>query len=388
MITSNKKIKVLNICEFYTRYLEDFYCKHQALIYASSKEQSEALLKDGFSAIHLFTPYLDKNKVDSEFFIFNDLPFVIAWCKEMGLEFPVSSDLGYEKALVKMVIEHIKPDVLHLGNSIDFDGKFLRLLNYNPKVIVGWRGADVPIGTDWSGYDIIMSGLPKMLDFAETIGAKQGVIFPSGIPEWIVDKIKDIPKSVDVVFAGGINPFQHQERLKFLTSLAEASNQYGFSLELYLSCDPRLKALPKVMIPFLKPPVFGVEMHKALARGRIVVDSRGGIGLVNRQGIRQVDFAGEDTINMRMFEATAGGSLLLTNNLKNIIRFFEPEREIVTYDNFEDAIKKILYYLKNPTKLEHIANAGKSRCLREYNMTNRAHSYYEMIKEVLDRKSV
>ncbi len=383
----NKKTKVLNICEFYVRYLEDFYARNQNLINASSEEQASMLLKDGFSAIHLFTPYLDKEKVDSKFLVYNSLPLSMAWCREEGLEFPALSSIGWEKAIVKMMIEHIKPDVLHIGNTIDFDGRFLRLLDYRPKVIVGWRGADIPIGTDWTGYDILMSGLPKLLDFAETVGATQGVIFPSGIPEWIVDQIKDIPKTVDVVFAGGINPFQHQKRLEFLTSLAEAANTYGFSLELYLSCDPRLKTLPKVLEPFLRPAVFGLDMHKTLAKGKIIVDSRGGIGLVDKQGVRQIDLAGEDTINMRMFETTAGGSLLITNSLKNIIRFFEPEREIVTYDTTEDAIKKILYYLKNPKKLERIANAGRSRCLREYNMTNRAHSYYEMIKEVLDKKN-
>ena len=68
-------------------------------------------------------------------------------------------------------------------------------------------------------------------------------------------------------------------------------------------------------------------MHRALRRGRIVLDDRANHGFVLPDGTKKIDLGGSDTINMRLFEGTGGGSLLLTESLEGLSRFFEPEQE-------------------------------------------------------------
>ena len=60
-------------------------------------------------------------------------------------------------------------------------------------------------------------------------------------------------------------------------------------------------------------------MYRVLAQSRIAV---------NRHG----DFAGGYAANMRMFEATGVGALLMTESAANLPDFFEPGREVVAYD--------------------------------------------------------
>ncbi|MGI6525689.1 MAG: glycosyltransferase family protein [Bdellovibrionota bacterium] len=132
--------------------------------------------------------------------------------------------------------------------------------------------------------------------------------------------------------------------------------------------------------------VFGLEMHKALRRGRIVIDHRGHHALIATNGSDKEDIGGEDTINMRMFEATAGESLLITDALQGLIRYFEPEREIVTYKDSDDAVQKILYYLKNDAERIKIAKAGKARCFRDHNMYNRANAFARLVLDELSAK--
>ena len=77
-------------------------------------------------------------------------------------------------------------------------------------------------------------------------------------------------------------------------------------------------------------------------------------------------------INMRIFEATAAGALLITKDMPHIGELFEVGKEIVTYKDFEDLKKKIKYYLKNDSERERIAAAGKRKAFREHKYSDRA----------------
>jgi spore maturation protein CgeB len=73
-----------------------------------------------------------------------------------------------------------------------------------------------------------------------------------------------------------------------------------------------------------------------------------------------------------MFESTAMGALLLTEESENINQIFTPDKEIATYRNPEEAIDKIRYYLNHTDEREAIAKAGQQRTLQYYNSRIRA----------------
>ena len=49
--------------------------------------------------------------------------------------------------------------------------------------------------------------------------------------------------------------------------------------------------------------------------------------------------------NMRLYEATGVGSLLLTDEGSNLAELFEPGREVVTYAGVDDLVEKARHYL-------------------------------------------
>ena len=201
------------------------------------------------------------------------------------------------------------------------------------------------------------------------------------MPKWISEKVAEIPQTTDVVFAGGISPTQHGDRLCLLDTLAQAASCHGFSLALHLSCDSQM--ITPAMRPFLKPAVFGLDMHKALRRGRIVFDCQGNIGLLRPDGTRQLDLAGGDTANMRLFEATGGGSLLMTQALPGLARLFEPEKEVAVFTNREDLIRKIIFYLSNEAARYAVAKNGRSRCLQQWSMQGCSSTFRSLILSTL-----
>jgi spore maturation protein CgeB len=80
--------------------------------------------------------------------------------------------------------------------------------------------------------------------------------------------------------------------------------------------------------------------------------------------------------NMRLYEATGVGTLLITDWKQNIPEIFEPGKEVVVYRNREECIEAIQYYLRNEAERKRIASMGQKRTLRD-------HTYDQRMKELL-----
>ncbi|UCB45751.1 MAG: glycosyltransferase [Spirochaetota bacterium] len=73
----------------------------------------------------------------------------------------------------------------------------------------------------------------------------------------------------------------------------------------------------------------------------------------------------------RDFEAPGCGCLLLTKDSEEISNYFETGKEIVTYEDAEDAARKAEYYLKHEEQRVRIAQNGFERVLRDHTMEKR-----------------
>ena len=93
--------------------------------------------------------------------------------------------------------------------------------------------------------------------------------------------------------------------------------------------------------------------------------------------------AQDNAVNMRMFEATGMGTLLLTDHKTGIENVFVPDKEIVTYKTIDEAIEKVAYYLKHDTERERIAKAGQARTFADYNLLTITKRMIELFQQHL-----
>ena len=372
--TEKKPLRILQTDYFYQKYLDSFYAERPDLHLRSSGEQLRELLRDGFSTIHTLTPYLEKYGCESEFIVTNCAPIYRAWARENGVSLPEN---GCEEEALRQRIEHFRPDVLYIGNSDQFNNRFIRKLSFRPGLVLTWRAADIPFQTDWAEYDVVLTGLSGIERLAVSLGAKGAERFVPGIPAWVRREIEPVRQDTDVVFVGGVFALQHAKRLDMLEALAKAATEYGFSLALHLLCDPSL--IRPAMLPYVKEPLFGIAMHKALRRGKIVFNMSGSVSLIRSDGSRHLDLAEGDAMSMRLFEGTAGGSLVLTDALANISRLFKPGVEIETFADEKELIEKTLYYLAHDEERNVIAGNGEKKCLETWNMENAADSFMKIV---------
>jgi len=105
-------------------------------------------------------------------------------------------------------------------------------------------------------------------------------------------------------------------------------------------------------------------MYQLLAQSRITLNIH-------------IDQAGPYAANMRLFEATGVGTLLITDWKENLHEMFEPGKEVVAYRSSEECAEMIQYYLEHEEERKAIAQAGQQRTLRE-------HTYYHRMQELVD----
>jgi len=113
--------------------------------------------------------------------------------------------------------------------------------------------------------------------------------------------------------------------------------------------------------------VWGKDMYKVMMQSKMTIN-------------RHINIAGKYANNMRLFEATGSGAMLLTDNKVNLDDFFEIGKEAQVYNDASDLVKKIKYYSANPEEREKIARAGQNRTLKDHTYKVRM---LEMLKLVI-----
>ena len=124
-------------------------------------------------------------------------------------------------------------------------------------------------------------------------------------------------------------------------------------------------------------------MMQALAASRIVADDRAKHGVIMPDGSKKIDLGGEDTINMRMFEATGSGALLLTEALPGVRRYFEPGKEVAVWKDVPELVARTLHYLAHESECSAVAEAGRRRCLAEHSMDDTVKRFMKIIHDNL-----
>jgi spore maturation protein CgeB len=152
--------------------------------------------------------------------------------------------------------------------------------------------------------------------------------------------------SADVSFVGT----QHPDRVKMLEALSEWDLRvYGVGWE---GVEEPLKRCVRA------EPVYGLKKTKVYSASRVSI---------NVHGPHMV--AGE---NFRVFEVAACGGASFSTFKPDLVRCFEPDDEVVVFDDADDLRKKLRHYLSNPDELDAIREAGRRRVLAEHTYDHRA----------------
>ena len=346
-------MKFLQVATYYQEYLSDYTARHPETIQLSHDSQMDALMADGFGALHIVAPHLKASGVEARLVVPNYFSAQKRWLAENR---PGQlMDRTWQATILKAQIEDFAPDVLYLTDPISYDSNFICSLAKRPRLVMGWRAAEIPAGVNWKEFDLILSNNPACLNEALRRGARKAVFHHPGFPADLGHRYANLSPEQDIVFLGQAGP-QHTKRQQFLQTLAETI-QYirpGTSLALHLF-RPHGHPLPPRLAALDQGARWGDAYYRTMARSRIVLNGT-------------IDFSIRIAGNMRLFETTGIGAFLLTESHDNMVDYFDPGRDIATFATPDEMLKQIVHYLDNETERRAIAAAGQTRCLSEHGM--------------------
>lgn len=257
-------------------------------------------------------------------------------------------------------IKYCKPDVVFNLAMDSISTSFLQEVKEYMGLLIGCSEPPVLLNRqDWRVYDLIAAPSEGMLDYFNKIGLKTELLRFGFEPGVLLSLDHGSQKSVPVSFVGSIGSI-HSERLKVLETLCA---KLGEKICVWAPSGDHLSAVSSIRKRY-QGPAFGCDSYQILSVSKITVNCH-------------IDVAGQYADNMRLFEATGMGTMLITDWKINLHKMFESGREVITYRTAEECVDLVNYYLEHDTEREAIARAGQERTLRE-------HTYYHRMQELDD----
>lgn len=242
-------------------------------------------------------------------------------------------------------IKEFKPDIV-LNLAMDgVSSAFIREMKPYAKLMAGQIAAYIPPGENWGVYDLIISSLPNFVDHFRRLGVRSEfnrLAFEPSVLQLIDHKKRDVPIS----FIGSFTS-SHSKRDQLLERLCATLpiNIWGIGIE-RLPTDSPIHSR-------YRGAAWGLDMFRILATSKIVINYHS-------------DVAQSYANNMRLYEATGTGALLVTDAKANLHEMFEPGKEVISYRDVDECVALIQYYLGRDEEREAIALSGQRRTLESH----------------------
>ena len=355
---ASKKCLFLNT--YYPGFLENHYKTHPELVSASYEDQHRSLQDTCFGDSDFYSAGMRSAGWSAVDIIANCTTLQRQWGKEHGI-----SPNG---ALLDIVFEQIRitcPQVLYLQDLSMGTQEFLAEVRPHVDLIVGQIASPLPPQAHLDGFDILISSFPHFVD-AFRQQDRTAYYQPLAFDPRILQRVGAAPREFPLTFVGGLSP-AHRERQELLAKLGTSLplHCWGYGTKTLAPCG--------VDAARLHGDVWGVDMFTVLARSRITLN-------------HHIDVAKSNANNMRLFEATGCGALLVTDYKDNLADLFEIGSELVTYRSAEECEDLIAYYLAHPEEGSAIAKRGQARTLRDHTYATRMEQTAEILARHWDAK--
>lgn len=376
-------MRFLILDSYYHEPISIAYRECSGLEHRSYAHQLEAIEKVGFGRSEFLLRALRSSGHDAEQVIVNAECLQRQWAIEHGVplgDIGLARVLGqlrnlgarlragrgfrgitqdWQRRVVSAQVQAFRPDVLVNCDLLQFPPAFLREIKAHSSLLVGECAYPLPPGVDLSPYDLILSSGAAFVDCFRKRGARVELWRHAFEPS-VVTRLSNPTAREGVVFIGSLTA-AHTGRIQFLESLARRVPIlcYGSGAETLAQSSPLQAAV--------RPALWGYAMYERLRQAQIAINFH-------------IDIARDCANNLRLYETTGVGTLLITDWKADLRELFEPGRELLTYRTADECADLILSYLRTPREREAIAAAGQRRTLSVHTYTHRAAELIDIVE--------
>jgi len=359
--------RILIADTFYDQYLLDYYRRNPSIATRPYDEQLDHLAGQRFSSTTAYCSRLRALGYQADMLVLNARPLQQQWAREHG----VSLSLPGRKWDADVFIEQVataKPDVLYIQELSVADDDVMLAVKPFARLVVGQIACSLPQARTFASHDLILSSWKPIVTYFRRQG-KASELFRLGFDAGVLPLLGDSTRRFDVSFVGGLSNV-HPERVALLENLCEqvAIDVFGYGVD----------QLPQNSMIRLhhRGECWGVDVCRTMAASAITINTHGTIDV---RGERATCHAN----NIRLFEATGAGTMLLTDAKDDLSELFIPGEHVATFESPDDCIDVIHRYLVDPDARRKIARAGHRQTLDRHTYVHRMRQLTQMLADYL-----
>ncbi len=367
-------MKILILDSYYPMFLDVFYRKYPELERADYETQRQALLAENFGTGDFFSHNLKDLGHEAEEIILNCGPLQKRWAKEHNVWYRPDWFRNIRKLrtwfksdwpdrVIEAQIKKYKPDVLYCHDLRRPPRDLLLRIRPYVKLIVGQIASPFDFEKEKADqFDLILTSFPHFVERFKNIGVACEYV-KLAFESRLLEQVYGNHDTYGAVFVGGFSRW-HNANIALFEYLAQnnAIEIWGYGAK-HLPLESAARK-------HHHSDAWGTEMYQIYADAKICVN-------------RHIETAENYANNMRLYEATGMGTLVITEKRDNLLDIFEPGKEIETYETKEELLEKICYYLAHDDERQKIAKTGQERTLKDHTYRKRMEEIITIIKKYI-----
>lgn len=350
----------------YPAFLESVYRDHPHLASATYDQQRATIHAGLFGEAAFQADALRAMGHEADVIVTNAAAAQRAWAKERRLEhldrprlrlrrrggvvpWVSRQRVGTAWGIVAAQVRAYQPDVVYVEILDTIPAAVVAEIRESTRLVVAQIATTIPDG-NYSGYDLIISSIPAIVDRfrRDNIPAE---LVPLAFAPLVLEHVSASRRDVPVSFVGSFSD-AYRDRVAIVDAVARAA-----PLQTWTADRAQLPA-NSAIVPTIRGSAFGRGMYAVLARSQLTLNSHGIV-------------SGSDANNLRLYEATGMGALLVTDHRDNLNRLFNVGAEILSYRTPAEAAELVTHYLAHPSEAARIAAAGQARTHRDHTWADR-----------------
>jgi spore maturation protein CgeB len=341
LAASRMRFLIVDTC--YPAFLDAHYAAHPELASAPYDEQWRSVMATFFGTADSYSHYLGLLGHDAHEVVVSSDRLQRAWAREHA---PALADARGEEILRRQVDER-RPDVVYLQNLHVLSDAAMDHLRASGALVVGQIASEAPPPDRLRRFDLVLTSFPHFVDRFRKLGVRSEY-FRIGFDPRVLDAAgPSTGAPEDVVFVGALNGIRHRKGNRVLARAARRLpiRFWGYDLRGWPPWSPIRRRY--------RGEAWGLDMYRVLRDSRVALN-------------RHIGAADGFANNMRLYEATGMGTLLVTDAKQNLGELFDTEREVVAYTDADDLVDRVSALLDDEDERERIARAGQARTLRDH----------------------
>ena len=373
-------MRVLVVDTYYPAFIEAHYASRPGLASEPYDAQLDSLLSRSFGTGDAYSRNLRAAGHQAAEVIVNCAPLQARWAADNDLRWRSRmASLGggrladrARRGLLRRVaaaqVEAFAADVVYVQDTSFFARAELDAFRREGRFVAGQLASPAPPIELLRGYDLIVTSFPHFVQRFLVDGIDSAYL-PLAFDERVLDRLRAqgidpdpaAARPHEVAFVGGVDPRVHGAGAALLERVSSAApvEVWGYGAGT-LPAESLLRSRHH-------GEAWGLDMYGVLARSRVVLN-------------RHIDVAEDYANNMRLFEATGAGALLLTDAKRNLGDLFAPGEEVVAYRDADDLLAQLRALAADEDRRLAIAAAGQARTLRDHTYRRRMTQLAELIE--------